>query len=101
MNRILLPDDFITSSIFSTITQEEKIVGSGLEKRSDGIFAVVPGVLRETNEKLWIASSNKRYKLKNYQIVRFLLSKLFFYENQKNNGSKIRFFFLFLLLGIS
>lgn len=61
MSRILLPGDFVTAYSHSNITNEERITGAGLEKRSDGIYAVIPGVLRETNDKLWIVTSNKRY----------------------------------------
>lgn len=59
MQIIVLPGAFITSSVFSA-TNVEKIIGSGLEKRHDGIYAVVPGILHETPDKIWIASSNKR-----------------------------------------
>lgn len=60
MPRVVLPGDFIIASPYLNSNNEEKIIGAGLEKRSNGVFAVVPGILREKDNKLWISSSTKR-----------------------------------------
>uniref|UniRef100_A0A915DE84 K Homology domain-containing protein n=1 Tax=Ditylenchus dipsaci TaxID=166011 RepID=A0A915DE84_9BILA len=60
MTRILLPGDFVTASLRSA-TNEEKVIGSGLEKRPDGIYSIVPGMLHEKENKLWVVTSIKRY----------------------------------------
>lgn len=61
MPKIVLPGDFIIASSYSVLKNKEQIIGAGLEKRIDGVFAVVPGILYEKNNKLWISSSTKRF----------------------------------------
>jgi exosome complex RNA-binding protein Rrp4 len=60
LSRIVLPGDFITDSFNVVSTQAPRIVGFGLEKRKDGIYAVIAGVLVETENKLWLNTSAKR-----------------------------------------
>lgn len=61
MPKVVLPGDFITASVLSTSSKEERVIGAGLEKRNDGVFAIVPGILYEKENKMWIASSMKRF----------------------------------------
>jgi exosome complex RNA-binding protein Rrp4 len=59
---VVLPGDFITASTVSAATNRERMVGAGLAKREDGIYATVAGVLKERSDKLWISSSGKRWR---------------------------------------
>ncbi|KAL3085893.1 hypothetical protein niasHT_034123 [Heterodera trifolii] len=61
MSRIVLPSDFITGSTISVATQVPKLIGHGLEKRPDGVYALMAGVLHENEQKMWLNTSTKRY----------------------------------------
>jgi len=62
MVRIVLPGEFITSSEAQTSdTKSPKLIGYGLEKRNDGVYSVIPGLLNENDSKIWLTTSAKRY----------------------------------------
>lgn len=61
MTRIVLPGDFITDNFLVVSTQAPRLVGYGLQKREDGIYAVNAGILHEHDNKLWLNTSMKRY----------------------------------------
>jgi hypothetical protein len=60
MARIVLPGDFITDNFNVVSTKAPRLVGFGLEKRTDGIYAMIAGILVETENKLWLNTSTKR-----------------------------------------
>ena len=61
MSRIVLPGDFISSESRLTDTKLPKLIGHGLEKRNDGVYAVLPGVLNESDNKIWLTTSGRRF----------------------------------------
>ena len=65
MSRIVLPGDFITTAGTSDTTLDikstPKLIGHGVEKRDDGSYAVVPGVLNQSENKVWVTTSTRRY----------------------------------------
>lgn len=61
MTHIVLPGDFVTENLYVPSTNAPKLIGHGLVKREDGIYAVTVGVLHESENKLWLNTSTKRY----------------------------------------
>ena len=61
MSRIVLPGDFIIDQPVSS-NLAPKLIGFGLEKRSDGgVYAVTAGVLHETENKIWLDTAPRRF----------------------------------------
>jgi hypothetical protein len=65
--KLVLPDEFVTSLSSSHDVDSKvhpQIIGHGLEKRSDGVYANVPGILNQKDNKTWITTSTKRLKIR-------------------------------------